>query len=139
VSEERRFSTRPIPVASLTPDILADFVANRALTDAGRRQLAGDRPTSKRQDRGERSRGWGGPGAESRTTISLTDEERAVSARNISCAEQCSAGAAATGIRLTRGNWLQLEQQLARVIARHRPRLCAAEDEGVVVNWSWTG
>jgi hypothetical protein len=38
VSEERVFD-QTYSVTSLTPDMLADFVANRSLTDAGRRQL----------------------------------------------------------------------------------------------------
>jgi Domain of unknown function (DUF4139) len=38
VNEERVFE-QTYAVSSLTPDILADFVANKALSDAGRRQL----------------------------------------------------------------------------------------------------
>ena len=38
VNEERIFE-QTYAVSSLTPDILADFVANKALSDAGRRQL----------------------------------------------------------------------------------------------------
>ena len=77
VNEERVFE-QTYAVSSLTPDMLVDFVANTALSDAGRRQLQGI--ADKKRQVAENDRALAA--AEKQINDISTDEERV--RRNIS-------------------------------------------------------
>ena len=77
VSEERVYD-QTYTISSLTPDLLADFVANKSLTDAGRRQL--ERVTAQKRQIAENDRALSE--AEKQIAGISQDEERI--RRNIS-------------------------------------------------------